>query len=827
MTAPVAVTSVIRTVRRTFRAYRGLCGNLLGNGDVVGRGTAHSRVVFRFARAFSSIEDVPRMDEFELVAYAASLLCTTQPRQPLSAVAVSAPASWALGSGLSTTTPNFASDIGAWQMVSNRAVEVMDVTNSLGGLVWILDSIARSELHPSQRRDLSFPRLFWDIVTRNNDSLDRISDDELCVAWQSLERLQLLDKQASLLFYRAATTRIQGSSFVVSKAGKENIRPRRCSRFTLRNWVRTASALRGFQEHHPLYMDFVEAAALRLLVERSGELLRRGMQLEALQAVSSMTRLSSRQVHRITAAVHELLPTLQPAGVARTPKLCARAELADEALFDAVVNRLGAVMGALQPNELRAVWKELLRWRVGPPGLRRCAAVLVSESAMLKWTSRLPPLASIQLLRAFGRVDTTSLRVAAPLSGDDGSQEEVQEAFSGALASVLSMLPVRSLDTGELLVATNALGQIARAWSWLDPEGVALIRNQRQRVKAIEQMARRARHLGALLRWQFALSDARVAAGTTTCYSARDLALLVLAHARLARRMPEVDIAPLAAELCARLTSAAATATATSFVEVSAAVCGGESIEVFNDTRDHASSVGTTSAATAALSACAMLLSHVYLSCDSAVRTELASRVIQCIVAWFPHAAESASDLEVATSFHKVTAALAATLVMKLGAGENMSSPAVQLGASLLPRLLNAVLFVPQVAESDTLALFESWHLDGCLHGLAVCEGLGLDTDASSGLVWETAMEAVVAEAGRRRSTLTERSVRFWLAKLCDPMLIEAGRTRLLRHLVDELLRPQASTELGEGEELHVAPGVVAALRDMSFILEEVERPLE
>eukprot|EP00421_Protoceratium_reticulatum_P012960 CAMPEP_0168392362 /NCGR_PEP_ID=MMETSP0228-20121227/18458_1 /TAXON_ID=133427 /ORGANISM="Protoceratium reticulatum, Strain CCCM 535 (=CCMP 1889)" /LENGTH=270 /DNA_ID=CAMNT_0008405699 /DNA_START=85 /DNA_END=894 /DNA_ORIENTATION=- len=223
------------------------------------------------------------LDDFGLVAYASILLHhETSP---------------------GNTAHDNATDLHGWQAVSERASSVLALTGTPGVLVWLLDLFADADLHPSQRKYLEFPRRFRDRHTATQESLDSLSDDELCLAWSALNRLQLLNKQSSLLFYRAVTASLDS----------EPKEAQRCSRFSVDNWVRVAVGLRGFKEHHPLHMNFVSSTVVRLLVNDSKALAQQGLQLQALHAVSRATRLSSRQVHRVTAQLHALLPALSPA----------------------------------------------------------------------------------------------------------------------------------------------------------------------------------------------------------------------------------------------------------------------------------------------------------------------------------------------------------------------------------------------------------------------------------------------------------------------------------------------------------------------------------
>ena len=115
---------------------------------------------------------------------------------------------------------------------------------------------------------------------------------------------------------------------------------------------------------------------------------------------------------------------------------------------------------------------------------------------------------------------------------------------------------------------------------------------------------------------------------------------------------------------------------------------------------------------------------------------------------------------------------------------------------------------------ADNVALLEAWHLDGCLHALAICEALSsVTTLGTSTVSWDQAARAVIDEICHRRSALTEHSIRFWITRLCEPALCERGDAHLQRRLCASLLRLEA-------EEAAMGAAAVAALRDMSFLLE-------
>ncbi|CAE8616018.1 unnamed protein product, partial [Polarella glacialis] len=203
---------------------------------------------------------------------------------------------------------------------------------------------------------------------------------------------------------------------------------------------------------------------------------------------------------------------------------------------------------------------------------------------------------------------------------------------------------------------------------------------------------------------------------------------------------------------------------------------------------------------------------------------------------------------------HKAVAAAAALggqlLQIPPGRSGTRSDLAAQLSTAL-PKLLDSVL---NGGLEESVEVMEGWHLDGCLYAMSVTEALvaaGCPRASNSEVqdTWHDQRQAVVSELKRRRQALSERSVRFWLARVFEPGLL-AWSDKLPALLVDELLgaseegrgtaaEARRTADAGEDDwvtegdlpdqseaKLDLPPGyigpVAATLRDCAFLLERV-----
>ncbi|CAE7569602.1 SSRP1, partial [Symbiodinium sp. CCMP2456] len=229
--------------------------------------------------------------------------------------------------------------------------------------------------------------------------------------------------------------------------------------FSLWNSVLEAEALRD-SKRYPASSNIAKSLARQLLVDHEDPLRELGLSLDAIHAVADMAELSSRQKHRITAQLRELLPNLSAqAAVVDLPRACARAGITDEDFFPEFADCLARFWPMADSRQLTACWRSLLQWRVGPPGLDRCAAAVFCDAHCSAWTSGLSPGAAVRHLRALGRLGPSVLPASE-------AREEAEVALLVALrATLLALLAPaaeHSLDSRDLLLAMNALGQIAR-----------------------------------------------------------------------------------------------------------------------------------------------------------------------------------------------------------------------------------------------------------------------------------------------------------------------------------------------------------------------------
>jgi len=413
-----------------------------------------------------------------------------------------------------------------------------------------------------------------------------------------------------------------------------------------------------------------------------------------------------------------------------------------------------------------------------------------------------------------------------------------EEALLRGLTAVLQELPnaLPALGASELLLALNAMGQVARAWSWLGT-GDGVCGNAVQ-VTALAALVRAAELLGVEAHWQQQVADVRplgyvgnVLPSGHTRFSARDLALLMLAHARVLRRgSTSSEATPVLAEVCERLT---ASAPATTGLAPAAGA-------------PEASLKPTSSTATAAISAGAMLLMHVarHLRLGDTMpepgspAAALARAALACVAAWAPAARRQPEVFKAVAA----AAGLGGQL-LRLQRGAATGPPPApwdtsQQLAARLAHALHALLAqglvagrqgaaegpggpVPPQEQGLHAELLESWHLDSCLFALAVSGAIGgqhaMGAPRGNGHPARAAREhwedAVIAEVCRRQRALSERSIRFWLVRLCEPSLLE--QSSLPSRLCRELLHLEA-----KGPKMHIA--TAAALRDCAFVLGEV-----
>lgn len=279
-------------------------------------------------------------------------------------------------------------------------------------------------------------------------------------------------------------------------------------------------------------------------------------------------------------------------------------------------------------------------------------------------------------------------------------------------------------------------------------------------------------------------------------------------------------------ELCKRLAAAAPEVECIADVDAAAqetvhtAGAGDDDVEVDAVSGDIAS---------IALYVCSMHLMHM---AHTALCLELASAALDCVAAWRPAGAVSASsDRSVIHKCLAATAALGGSVVrgqpVELALSERLVVLLLELLATLLDHRVAATASASAKAAAEAVAVFEAWHLDGCIHALTVCPALvamlkeeEADEERSASRVTapqreflQRARSTLVAEVCQRRTSLPEQSVRFWLSRLCEPTLLHyCGEDHPLRALLAELVPL-------EGEEPLMDRAAAAALRDVAFAL--------
>ncbi|OLP74828.1 hypothetical protein AK812_SmicGene45525 [Symbiodinium microadriaticum] len=73
------------------------------------------------------------------------------------------------------------------------------------------------------------------------------------------------------------------------------------------------------------------------------------------------------------------------AAVVDLPRACARACIGDEDFFPEFADCLAHFWPMADSRQLTACWRSLLQWRVGPPGLDRCAAAVFCDAHSSAW----------------------------------------------------------------------------------------------------------------------------------------------------------------------------------------------------------------------------------------------------------------------------------------------------------------------------------------------------------------------------------------------------------------------------------------------------------
>lgn len=389
-------------------------------------------------------------------------------------------------------------------------------------------------------------------------------------------------------------------------------------------------------------------------------------------------------------------------------------------------------------------------------------------------------------------------------------EEEIalRSALRGSLKALNSGEVAKTFTSRDILLALNALGQIARGWNWLGTSeslDEAIFR-------CTETMLCDLAHL------QLDLLDAQRFAGSDRDrFTTRDLALMLLALGRLARRrrasgadLPGFTM--FAEVLCQRLQLAAE---------------HWESVEKLNDE----DLKRLTAEATASLSAASLMLMHCAKDAEMHRRKHPTeenetihspSVLLAVIMAW----TKTASNLgiDVGQDSFKALAATTTMVMQQLTERPTIDSAELKESKDTLQSLLE---FATRAAEGNfqvDMSQMDNWHLDSCLHALAVLDTLNQMIeipesvkDGSRVMYIETAV-LVEATSDTRLPKLQENNVAFWL-RLLNPRLSHQVATKLAFQLHES--RRCQSNQSGRKK---IPPAVRAALRDFLFFVENVQK---
>ena len=158
----------------------------------------------------------------------------------------------------------------AWMEISDRGADFLSSTASPTVLVWVLDALSEADLHPDERKQLTFLRAYRECI-QERDDFSNFSNDELCILWRAFDRLQLLDRPTLLKFLKSTT-----SPLLTSRChGPHATALPRYTSFSLQNWVVQAQSFRNMK-HYPDSMVIAKSLAKRLMVEEEQPLRAQG-----------------------------------------------------------------------------------------------------------------------------------------------------------------------------------------------------------------------------------------------------------------------------------------------------------------------------------------------------------------------------------------------------------------------------------------------------------------------------------------------------------------------------------------------------------------------
>lgn len=359
-------------------------------------------------------------------------------------------------------------------------------------------------------------------------------------------------------------------------------------------------------------------------------------------------------------------------------------------------------------------------------------------------------------------------RSALRSAGDSKPSEDaiaLEIALAGSLKVLKNPRVSQTLNHRDLLLAMNALGQIARGWDWLG-QGEATFSLTDLNIFAVK--------LCELANLELGLLDVQCHGKMADSFVTRDLALMLLAQVRIARRLrsasQEAVLPTFTKVLCQRLQRAA------------------EQWNLVEDLSNEDLKRGNAEA-NASLSAASLMLMHCAKvadvhSANGPDANPAPSIPLAVIVAWSRSALNL--GLEVGPDSYKALAATTAMAMQQLSACD---AELLEMKSALQGMLEFTIGRGDAGTSQKDMSHLENWHLDSCLQALAVLdtldEKLHPGVKDPSRLYLETAV-LVEVSSPTRLPKLKENHVVFW-QRLLDPLLSHSLATRLAFQLEEVL----------------------------------------
>ena len=360
-------------------------------------------------------------------------------------------------------------------------------------------------------------------------------------------------------------------------------------------------------------------------------------------------------------------------------------------------------------------------------------------------------------------------RSALGESGEETTRSLVK-LLHRSLKVVASPMAKQLLNSRDVLLAMNALGQIARAWDWL---GMEMEEN------TPEELRRSILFFCELARLDILLEDAYTAAGKTSGdhLSPRDLALMLLALLRVARRLRALGsdehgaaLPPLAELLCQRLKQAAEHRASRSTTLLR------PSEEELKQIEDEA--MASLSAASLMLRHCAKDAGIHSMTDESSSLPVLPVLPLDVIMTW----SKAAFKLGLSTGQESYKALAAATAASEANNLTLLTSEGAVELRETLGWLLRFATKIDEDGENanELVSQMENWHLDSSLHALALLESLSFEADWLPSL-----QDATLKEVKQRLPKLRKSSIMFW--KRFWDLIPPTFAQKLALHLAEDL----------------------------------------